>query len=88
MKLGRFFRRYLCVDVLLEGILILGQVPVLLLLLVVVVHLLHQVEPVQELLLRPDELRSIFQVLHFHANLEENTSLLAMTVKNHLMVLK
>ena len=88
MKLNRFFRRYLCVDVLLEGIFVLWQVPVLLLLLVVVVHLLHQVEPVQELLLRPDELRSIFQVLHFHTNLKEYTPLLAMTVKNPLMVLK
>ena len=37
--------------------------------LIVIVHLLHEIQPVQELLLGPDELSPILQILHLDANL-------------------
>ncbi len=52
----------------------LRQIPIVFLLLVVVVHLLHQVEPIQKLFLRPNELGSVFKVLHLDANLRNRKS--------------
>ena len=37
--------------------------------LIVIVHLLHEIKPVQELLLGPDELCSVLQILHLDTDL-------------------